>query len=299
MATSFDFGQAVPAKAHRDRFMPGPATAACLPFGLAPDHDRSLDRLIEAEIIPRLIVARAPARPRDAAAQPAGDTVTAAEVDDFAPLALQVEADELIAHAERLLARGVSVETLLVDLLAPAARVLGEYWKADRCDFVDVTMALWRLQEVVHEVTARGPFARPAAGPPRRALFAAMPGDQHGFGALLVEEMFGRAGWATDRLGEATLSDLYDRIGGDWFDVIGLTVTCDAHTGALPAAIVALRTVSRNPRLIVLVGGRVFAESPALAETVGADGTAADARGAVDLADRMVAAVMREGLACA
>ena len=61
----------------------------------------------------------------------------------------------------------------MVDLLAPAARLLGEYWEDDRCDFVDVTMGLWRLQEVVHEIAARAPADRAAGG--RRALARCSP----------------------------------------------------------------------------------------------------------------------------
>lgn len=294
MATSVDYGHAAPAKQFRGSqadARSAPDTLARFRIERCTAPGRSLTSLIESEIIPRLIVTRP-------AAAPVGDAaITDAEVTDFAPLALQVEADELILHAERLLARGVTVETMLVDLLAPAARVLGEYWEADRCDFVDVTMGLWRLQQVVYDITTRGPVLRPGAGTARRALFAAMPGDQHGFGALVVEEMFGRAGWTTDRLGDASLSDLYDRVGTEWFDLIGLTVSCDSNTDAVTAMIVALRNVSRNPRLVVMVGGRVFANDPALAETVGADGTAGDARLAVEVAGRLLAAVAREGLA--
>ena len=194
------------------------------------------------------------------------------------------------------LARGATVEALLVDLLAPAARRLGEYWEEDRCDFVDVTMGLWRLQEVVHELAARGPVDRRHAAP--RALFAAMPGDQHSFGAVVIEDVFARAGWATDRLGDTAMPELLDRAGEEWFDVIGLTVSCDSHTAALPSAIVALRNVSRNPRVVVMVGGRVFAENPRLASDVGADGTARDARSAVKMAQELIDALSREVVSC-
>ena len=46
----------------------------------------------------------------------------------------------------------------------------------------------------------------------------------------------------------------------------------------------ALRRASRNPDLVILVGGRVFSERPELAQDVGADGTAADGELAVALA---------------
>ena len=145
------------------------------------------------------------ARCRDA------DAITSAEVADLVPLALQVEADELLAHVDRILRRGVPVTTLLVDLLAPAARLLGEYWEEDRCDFVDVTMGLWRLQEVVHEVAAPARMAR-RGNRGRRALFASMPGDQHSFGAVVIDEVFSREGWMTDRLSDGVTADLLDRV---------------------------------------------------------------------------------------
>lgn len=296
MASSSGYGQAAPTMIPRDRYRDDAIVAEPRAHARTPrwlDPGRSLTSLIEAQIIPRLIVAH------PAAQVMADDAIDLAdEVLTFAPLALHVEADALIEHVETYLDRGATIEALLVDLLAPAARRLGEYWEEDRCDFVDVTMGLWRLQEVVHELAARGPIDRGQAAPCARALFAAMPGDQHSFGALVVEEMFARGGWATDRMGDTSVSDLLDRVGGEWFDVIGLTVSCDSHTAALPSAIVALRNVSRNPRIVVMVGGRVFAENPRLASDVGADGTARDARSAVKMAQDLVDAVAREVVSC-
>ena len=260
----------------------------------ALDHERSLSALIEQEIIPRLVVAHAGETVALVPQVPGSPMVTSIDVEALAPLALEVEADVLLGHIEAVLARGVSVDAILVDLLAPAARLLGEYWEDDRVDFVDVTMALWRLQEAVHELAGRGSGARLAGTGGHRALFASMPGDQHSFGTVVIDEMFRREGWLTDRITEAETPDLLRRAAADWFDMVGLTVSCDCHIGALGSIIGALRTVSRNPRLCVMVGGRVFAADPALAEQVGADGTAGDARFALQLADNLVRARGRE-----
>lgn len=257
------------------------------------DYERSLTTLIEREIIPRLMIAHAAEGSETAPAQ-----VEASEIEALAPLALEVDADALLAHVEAILARGVAVDTVLIDLLAPAARLLGEYWEDDRCDFVDVTMALWRLQEVVHEIAARAPAERMLAAGGHRALFASMPGDQHNFGTVVVDELFRRDGWVTDRLSEVETSDLLRRVGGDWFDVVGLTVSCDCHINNLPSIIVALRNVSRNPRVCVMVGGRIFSADPDLAARVGADGTARDAKLALKVAADLVRVREGECLVC-
>ncbi len=259
--------------------------------------ERSLSALIESEIIPRLMIAHAADGVAPAAA--VGDaTIAGHEIADLAPLALQVEADALLQHVERILARGVTIDTVMVDLLAPTARLLGEFWEDDRCDFVDVTMGLWRLQEVVHELAARAPADRMLAAGGHRALFASMPGDQHNFGTVVIDELFRRDGWVTDRLSGVETSDLLKRVGTDWFDVVGLTVSCDRHIASLTSIIVGLRNVSKNPRLCVMVGGRIFSADPGLATTVGADGTARDARIALKVAADLVRAREGETLVC-
>jgi MerR family transcriptional regulator, light-induced transcriptional regulator len=102
------------------------------------DPELSLSRLIESEIIPRLMVAHAGEMPATFS-----QDIVAGEVAALAPLALQVEADALLAHVEAIMMRGVTLDTLMVDLLAPTARLLGDLWESDRLDFVDVTMARW------------------------------------------------------------------------------------------------------------------------------------------------------------
>jgi methanogenic corrinoid protein MtbC1 len=264
---------------------------------LDQDYAQSLSALIESEIIPRLVVAHASDQ-SDPLPTSFGDiAIEAIDIDELVLLSLQVEADALIGHVEAILARGVPVDAVLVDLLAPAARVLGEYWDDDRCDFVQVTMALWRLQEVIHELAARVPADRIVTGGGHSALFASMPGDQHSFGTVVIEELFRREGWVTDRMSDAETPDLLRRVADGWFDMIGLTVSCDCHIGTLGSTIVALRNVSRNPRVCVMVGGRIFSADPVLAEQVGADGTARDAKLALKLAESLVRA-RSQGLVC-
>ena len=261
------------------------------------DFDRSLSTLIESEIIPRLMVAHAD----DALlirAQQVSLAIDPAEVEALAPLALQVEAYALLSHVEAVLARGVSVNTVMVDLLAPTARLLGKYWEDDHCDFIEVTMGLWRLQEVVHELAYLMPADRLAAAGGHRVLFASMPGDQHNFGTVVIDEMFRRDGWVTDRMSETETAKLLKRVADDWFDMVGLTISCDCHIANLAPMIVALRNVSKNSRVCVMVGGRVFSENPDLAVQVGADGTARDAKLALKVAGCLVREREREVAVC-
>lgn len=246
----------------------------------------ALHRLVEGEIIPRLLLAH---RGIDAGGvNGAAAPIDVGTAERFALAALRQEAYGLLVEVDALIARGHSVEAVFLDILAPAARHLGELWDADACDFVDVTMALWRLQEIVHELAARTPGAAERRGGERRALFAPLPGEQHGFGSLMVEEFFRRAGWTTASEPGASEADLTTLVGSRWFEIVGLTVSVAENVARLPAIIAALRAASRNPRLGVLVGGRVFIDHPDWADGCGADATALDARQAVLVAESLL-----------
>ena len=245
----------------------------------------SIAGLVEQTVIPHIVDAHH------------DDAVTAEvrnrwhdEAVSFATLAIDADAEVLLNRLDGMLDSGTEVETILINILGAAARRLGIMWEQDDCDFVDVTMGLWRLQEVVRELSARFPtrVSRPDGG--YSAVFSAMPGEQHNFGTVIVEDIFRRAGWASELLLEAQQGALLNAVATKRYDLVGLTVSLDVHIELLPSLILAIRSVSRNPRLCIILGGRVLMDDPQLALRVGADGTAADAQQAVALAELLVTA---------
>ena len=248
----------------------------------------AINTIIEGEIIPRLMMAHSSGR--DAVAQDERPReIEPADAARFAVLPLELEADGLLEEIERFLEKGISVDAIYLDLLAPSARALGEMWDRDECDFIDVTMGLWRLQEVMREVAMRAPAEPPVVALERKvALFSAMPGDVHSFGTLMIEEVFGRAGWESEALVKPERRELLDRLSRRHYDLVGLTIARDCPSSALANLIKAMRGVSANPEIAVLVGGRVINENPAMVGEVGADGTGIDARAALATAERLV-----------
>lgn len=246
-----------------------------------------LDALIQTEIIPRLLISHPPCTVV-VASDSDGGRITTAEAQDFAALPLVLEADELLDHVEAFISRGVPVESIFVDLLAPSARRLGQAWEDDNCDFVDVTMGLWRLQEVMREIASRVPTVTGALTAPCSALFSPMPGEQHSFGTLMIEEVFSRAGWQSEALIEPRRQELLAVLAAKSFDLVGLTISCDCPSGSLSELITAMRSVSKNPYIQVFIGGRVVNACPDLVDAAGADGTAPDAQSALILAEQKV-----------
>jgi methanogenic corrinoid protein MtbC1 len=259
------------------------------PPGAAQELQHLLARAVADEVVPRLVAAQRAAATADAAPYEAGTTAGPEDVVALVALIVTSDVPTALAFVETLRARGATLDRLYLDLLAPAARRLGQLWAEDLCSFADVTMGLARLQHVVRElspafvVDGRTPDVR------RRIALLPVPGEQHSFGLVMVAEFFLRAGWDVWSDPCATEAEMLALVEREWFAVVGLSVGCDSLVQRLPALIRGIRRTSCNPEIGVMVGGRVFAENPGLAALVGADATAADGRRATLQAETLLA----------
>lgn len=255
--------------------------------GQSPLSDDSINAIIENDIIPRLMMAHSMSG--FASSKKGMSGIAPSDANRFALLPLRLEAANLMDEVDAFLAEGVSVEAIYIDLLAPAARRLGEMWSNDECDFVDVTMGLWRLQEVMRDISDRAPGQRAQISQQApRALFAPMPGDTHSFGAQMIDEVFARSGWNSTVVSKPLRKELLDIVSKEPYDLVGLTVSRDCPSSALQNLIKTMRGVSANPSISIIIGGHMINQNPALVAEVGADGTGADARAALSVAERLV-----------
>jgi MerR family transcriptional regulator, light-induced transcriptional regulator len=265
----------------------------------AVHKDSDISRLIENQVIPRLVAnqtmkSRA-ASNRNAFVRsdarghhPSAAVFSDSDIHEFARLSVRDNPEAMLDFIDLQLDHGHSVETVYVELLAPAARKLGKDWEDDRQDFVDVTMGLWRIQEILRELSSRIPPKAGRACRQRSALFSPLPGEQHSLGTLMIGECFERAGWSTEILIEPTQSELNVQCAGQHYDLVGLTVSCDCSTGSLRSLVNTIKSISGNPDIRILLGGRFINEHPDLVRECGADGTAIDAMSALALAERLV-----------
>ncbi len=246
-------------------------------------QDLQLSRIVELEIIPRLMLMHSAQPLQDRSPLPAL-VLTSEHVQTLARLAAEGDADSASSYVRALIDAGASQEQVFLDLLAPCARWMGEQWDDDRYDFSQVTIGLWRLQRVLHEQGSRfNPMARPDADS-HRALLAAVPGAQHTFGVVMAAEFFSRAGWDVECEPKATWNDLQRRLKANWFDMFGLSIATGDSIPHVASAILDMREASANRDVFVMVGGPMAAQLPDLAALCGADAMASEACGAVEAA---------------
>jgi hypothetical protein len=88
-------------------------------------------------------------------------------------------------------------------------------------------------------------------------------------------EVMWNAGWSPHLEFPEDDKALQDLLSGTWFDVLDLSLSAafrrDSWLPRLTKTIAGARAASRNPALVVAVGGRVFNEEKAAGISVGAD----------------------------
>lgn len=207
--------------------------------------------------------------------------VTGRMVESFTGLICDGLEDEAARMVEQLMAQGCSAESLMMQLLAPAARRMGEFWCEDRCDFVEVTLGMARLQQMVRR------FRLPASTRGHQlghALLLPVPSEQHTFGLRVVEEHLLRAGWQVTTVLKVAETDITAIVAGEIFDFVGFSVTSERLLPTLRSAIACVRSSSRNQNVRIVVGGVLFdGRRPAPAE-LDVDAIVMDAEEAVNQA---------------
>jgi methanogenic corrinoid protein MtbC1 len=241
-----------------------------------------LARIIEGEILPSLALAHQGGQRAGISTR---QSPTPERIAAFAQALM--EGDPHPEWVRALFEEGLSLDALLLDLFAPAARHLGQLWEEDEAGFLDVAVALGRLQSLTRAVCARLEGVDvPANG--RRVLLMPCPGETHLFSLALVASFFREAGW------DVVLSNGVDEdpaalVHAEQFDLIGISLSCDVLLPVMADLVAKLRAASCNPGLRVIVGGPLFLREPACAVAVGADAAAEDGRSAVRIAEALFA----------
>ncbi|MGD0503642.1 MAG: cobalamin B12-binding domain-containing protein [Steroidobacteraceae bacterium] len=245
-------------------------------------------RTIEGEIVPRLVLARRAAPAPAASGAASGKVPDAADVTELVRLLLAHDVGVASAYVETIRLRGASLEAVCLGLLAPAARELGLLWEADECDFMQVTVGLCRLHQLLRELSPEFRCESLQAKIERNILLSPVPGDQHTFGITLVAQFLRKAGWQVMSDFSGSTEELLEIVGTHWFAAVGFSVGSESRTDQLPHVIHAVRHASNNRSVGILVGGPLLVARPELASSLGADATALDGLAAVQRAEQIL-----------
>ncbi len=281
---------------NRERFANGNA----MPTELCNRHAHDLTSQVvhsqvAVESVPRLKLVRSEQPSCTCQSAVTIRPLSLADIDLFSGLLIKGDMDAAADFIDEKRAHGVPLDNLYLELLAPSARRLGELWDEDLCDFADVTVGLCRLQQLLRGLSVAFVHEQELEieAPRRRALLVTVPGEQHSFGLFMVAEFFRKAGWDVSTATPVTRDELASLVRHDWFDVVGVSSSCEDKLEAMASAIRTIRRASRNRGAGVMVGGPVFVAHPDYADLIGADATATDGRQAPIQAEKLVASLAK------
>lgn len=212
---------------------------------------------------------------------------------------------EMLVNADREGANGLieewgaehGFENLLLDLLTPALRTVGDLWRKEE----DVSLAhayvASKIAEdalrIVEEEGEKVPKSVPTMGP---VVVGNIEDDCHPLGRKLVVSFLKAGGWRVCDLGNdvpaAVFVDEATRVDAKVIGVSAMTFTTAENIRELRTEI---NRRGLEGRIQLAVGGAVFRLRPELVEEVGGDGTAPNAIDAPALFDRLWNRAVTEG----
>jgi len=263
------------------------------PWQLGPDASalggretrQKLMHTLNAEIIPRLLRSHQPL-PVDLPHHiPAA--ISDADVQSFVRECIASDPDAYERRFAAFRADGHDLPALYLGLLTPAARAIGRLWDTDDCSFPEVTLALFRLQSLMHGLNDEFCAHPVRREPQHRILLAPVPGSHHTFGFYMLSQFFRRDGWSVCSAIESDPGALVAAAGADWYDVVALSISCSGELEPLRALVHDVRRASLNPRVGIMVGGPLGLDAE-VRTALGAEAYSGDAPEALRAAHRLV-----------
>lgn len=190
-------------------------------------------------------------------------------IDAFCQTLIQSSPAAALQFIEDRRTEGVTRQGVYLGYIIAAARSLGRGWEEDRFSFLEVTYGTGHLYALMRALRAETSAARPAFDGRRCALFATVPGEEHGIGITVAADLFREAGWEIDLRTGTDHDDLVAHIEIAQPHIIGLSLSTEQRMDALVRLVVAIRIAT--PSAIIGVAPATNVDAARLHELVDID----------------------------
>lgn len=191
-----------------------------------------------------------------------------------------------LRYVRDLIAGGMPLGDLLVDVLEAAEVAIGAMWAVGEATIEEEHFCTAVTERALADVYASLFTGRRTGS---RLLAAHALSSQQNIGLRMVTDLLEAHGWTTSYVGgygdAETLLDVLDSVRPD---VLALSASMASQVPELMDVIARLRRHEAHHDLPIVVGGRPFLLDPGLAAAIQADGTARDAQAALELCTLLV-----------
>ncbi|MBU3559345.1 cobalamin-dependent protein [Polynucleobacter sp. Nonnen-W13] len=193
------------------------------------------------------------------------------EINRITQLLLSTEDGAFELAITVLKTHGVSINYIILDLIPTIARRLGKQWEDDTLSFAEVSIGVNRLERVIHKLDYLFQVTQLEKRGDHSILISVFPESQHSLGTLILSNYFIHSGWRVYRPENTSLKSISRELESNKHDAIAISISCDEQLERLPNTISVLREKSKNPKIIVLIGGPLYNKAPAKFDHIQAD----------------------------
>ncbi|OHE40912.1 MAG: hypothetical protein A2Y16_03250 [Tenericutes bacterium GWF2_57_13] len=256
-------------------------------FNLAMDAMRAvLADLAAAEHVPALRTCLDLGREAFHAAFQTSDAQEV-EIDPFLADLLQMRSEKATRYVVEQYEKGVGIESIYLDILQPTLYKVGALWQRG---IIGVAKEHYVTAVIQHIIGQLYPYLFETRKTSRHAMTAVCAGSElHEIGMRMVADFFELAGWDTYFLGSNLPPEMVvEQLKAVPTGVLAISATTPSHLPEVEELVHRIRAEADLCGTKIIVGGRVFNETPELWRQVGADGFATDAKDAIRIARTLI-----------
>jgi len=196
--------------------------------------------------------------------------------------------DRVAELVEEALKKKTDPHEIINEGLINGMNVVGDLWKKGELFIPEVMVSVKAMKTGMALVeTVLGSEKRKTAG---KVVMGTVRGDIHDIGKKIVITMLESVGFEVVDVGIDVAEETFvQKVGELKPDILGMSALLTTTNVNMKSTIEALRQASLRDSVKIMVGGS--AVTPQFSKEIGADGTAADAVGAMDLAKKLMVAV--------
>ena len=193
---------------------------------------------------------------------------------------------DTVRLTQELLATGTSPQNIVEQGLVPGMKIVGDQFKRNEIFVPEMLVAARAMKEALKILEPM--LASAGIKPKYTALIGTVQGDLHDIGKNLISMMWRGANFAVVDLGTNVSPERYLAAAKEHkANLVGLSALLTTTMPAMKETVRLLKAAGL-PGVKIMIGGAPITQ--AFADDIGADGYAADAGTAVDVAKKLVGA---------
>ena len=201
----------------------------------------------------------------------APNTLDEEEINRIADLLLNAEEDAFEYAIKTHKAHGIPIDYIVLDLIPEIARKLGKHWEEDSLSFADVSIGVNKLERVIYKLDYLFQANQLERQQNKSIFVSGCPGSQHSLGTLIFANFLTFSGWQVHRPNKVNIDCMVEGVESKNHQALAISVATNEQLEQLPYLISLLRQKSKNPKIIVLIGGPLYNKTPDAFDDIQAD----------------------------